>query len=207
MSPRSALLFALVLGVLAGCGVVQEGGAGANSIVSSTPEDVAAESIQGRWWTWATSEGESTNPVTDMTGEFCGRNQPEDVWFLAGTFGGTLQRTCKVPGGRPVVFPLVNQVCAEAECTEFMATAKGKATLDGKEITPERMEDDNVTMTGVAGNPVTGEKGTITSYACGLWVRLPPLKAGRHKLVIRGSSGDFRTGVDYTLIVGSGQQA
>lgn len=28
-----------------------------------------------------------------------------------------------------------------------MATAKGKATLDGKEITPERMEDDNITVT------------------------------------------------------------
>lgn len=195
----------LALGLLAGCGVAQERGADSN--VSSQPEDAATESVQGRWWTWAASEDESTNPVTDTTGEFCDRNQPEDVWFLAGTFGGTLQRTCRVPMGRPVVFPLVNQICTEAQCREFMATAKGKATLDGKAITPERMEDDNVTVTGVAGNPLTGEEGTSTSYACGVWVRLPPLKAGRHKLTIRGSSGDFRTGVDYTLIVETDQQA
>lgn len=33
------------------------------------------EAIQGRWWTWASSERESTNPVMDTTGKFCGRNQ------------------------------------------------------------------------------------------------------------------------------------
>ncbi|WP_327588845.1 hypothetical protein OHA25_18770 [Nonomuraea sp. NBC_00507] len=88
-----------------------------------------------------------------------------------------------------------------------MATAKGKATLDGKVVTPERMKDDNVAVTGVTGNPLTGEEGTTTSYACGIWVRLQPLKPGRHTLIIRGSSGGFRTGVDYTLIVGTDQQA
>ncbi|WP_218153942.1 signal protein [Nonomuraea pusilla] len=205
MSPRSAIPLLLVLGLLAGCGMAAESGTG--GIVPSKPEDAAAETIQGRWWTWAASEAESTNPVMDTTGEFCDRNQPEDVWFLAGTFGGTLQRTCRVPAGRPVVFPLVNLTGTEAQCREFMATAKGKATLDDKAITPERMEDDNVTVTGVAGNPLTGEEGTTTSYACGAWVRLPPLKAGRHKLTIRGSSGDFRTGVDYTLVVGTDQRS
>ncbi|MGV9305828.1 signal protein [Nonomuraea sp. NPDC003727] len=189
MSPRSARPLLLVLGLLAGCGVAQE--SRADSIVPSKPEDTAAETIQGRWWTWAASEDESTNPVTDTTGEFCDRNQPEDVWFLAETFGVTLQRKCKVPAGRPVVFPLVNQIGAEAHCREFMATAKGTATFDGKVIRSERMEGNDVTVTGVAGNPLTGEEGTTTSYACGVWVRLPPLKAGRHKLTIRGSSGDF----------------
>ncbi|WP_241564681.1 signal protein [Nonomuraea polychroma] len=145
--------------------------------------------------------------MTDTTGEFCDRNQPDDVWFLAGTFGGTVQRTCRIPAGRPVVFPLVNQVSTEAQCREFMATAKGKATLDGNAATPERMKDDNVAVTGVAGNPLTGEEGTTTSYACGIWVRLQPLKPGRHTLTIRGSSGGFRTGVDYTLIVGTDQHA
>ncbi|GLX00271.1 signal protein [Microtetraspora sp. NBRC 16547] len=202
---RSAIPPLLVLGLVAGCGVAQ--GGSADGIVFSKPEVSASENIQGRWWTWAASEDESTNPVMDTTGEFCERNQPEDVWFLAGTFGGTYRRTCRVPVGRPVVFPLVNQICTEEQCREFMATATGKATLDGKVITPERMEGDNVAVTGVAGNPLTAEEGTTTSYACGVWVRLPPLKPGRHKLTIRGSSGDFRTGVDYTLIVQPAQQA
>lgn len=205
MSLRSAIPLLLAVGLLAGCGVAQE--SNVDRIASPKSAASAVETIQGRWWTWAASEGESTNPVTDTTGEFCDRNQPEDVWFLAGTFGGTLQRTCKVPAGRPMVFPLVNRVCSEAVCKEFMATAEGRATLDGKPVTPERMEDDNVAVTGVAGNPLTGEEGTATSYACGIWVRLQPLQPGRHTLTVRGSSGDFRTGVDYTLIVEAEQQA
>ncbi|WP_433442291.1 signal protein [Nonomuraea sp. CA-141351] len=205
MPPRSAIPLLLVLGLLAGCGAARE--SGPSGIVSTKPAAAAATSIQGRWWTWAASEGENTNPVTDATGEFCDRNQPEDVWFLAGTFGGTLRRTCRIPVGRPVVVPLVNLTGTDVQCKEFMATAKGKATLDGKAVTPERLEEENVVVTGAAGNPVTGEEGTSTSYACGLWVRLPALKLGRHTLLIRGSSGDFHTGVDYTLIVETGQQA
>jgi hypothetical protein len=205
MPPRSAIPLLLAVGLLSGCGVAQEGSA--DRIASPKPVASSAETIQGRWWTWAASEGESTNPVMDTTGEFCDRNQPEDVWFLAGTFGDTLQRTCSVPAGRPVVFPLMNQVGSEASCKEFMAIAEGRAALDGKPVTPEQMEDDNVAVTGVAGNPLTGEEGTATSYACGIWARLQPLQPGRHTLTIRGSSGDFRIGVDYTLVVETEQQA
>ncbi|MBB5775368.1 signal protein [Nonomuraea jabiensis] len=205
MSLRPAVPLLLTLGLVAGCGAAQ--GSGTDDVESSKPKAAAPENIQGRWWTWAASEEESTNPVADTTGEFCDRNQPDDVWFLAGTFGGAVKRTCRVPAGRPVVFPLVNQISTEQECKGFMATATGKATLDRKAVTPERMENDNVTVTHGAGNPVSGEEGTTTSYACGLWARLPPLKPGRHDLIIRGSSGSFRTGVDYTLIVQPDQQA
>ncbi|MEV4018455.1 signal protein [Nonomuraea angiospora] len=201
MSLRPAIPLLLVLGLVAGCGVAQGSGA------ASKPKVAASENIQGRWWTWAASEEERTNPVTDTTGRFCDRNQPDDVWFLAGTFGGTYRRTCRVPAGRPVVFPLVNQISTEQQCRMFMATATGKATFDGKTVTPERMEDDNVIVKGVVGNPLSGEEGTTTSYACGVWARLPPLKPGRHTLTIRGASGSFRTGVDYTLIVQPDQQA
>jgi hypothetical protein len=142
----------------------------------------------------------------DTTGEFCDRSQPEDVWFLAGTFDGIVRRTCKLPAKRPVVFPLVNQVDSEASCKEFMATANGKATLDGKPVTSERMEEEDVAVTGVAGNPLTNEEGTAAYYACGIWVRLQSLHPGRHKLTIRGSSDGFSIGVDYTLIVETEQQ-
>ncbi|MEU4830132.1 signal protein [Streptosporangium sp. NPDC023615] len=208
MPPRSAVPLLLSAVLLTGCGTAQESAADeAGTASSPTPTASAAGTIQGRWWTWASSEGESTNPVADTTGEFCDRNQPEDVWFLAGTFGGTVRRTCTVPAGRPVVFPLVNLAGSEAVCEEFMAVAEGRATLDGEPVTPERVEEGDVAVTGVAGNPLTGEEGTTVSHACGLWVRLQPLRPGRHTLSVRGSSGDFRTGVDYTLIVGTGQRA
>ncbi|WP_433514414.1 hypothetical protein ACQP2T_01580 [Nonomuraea sp. CA-143628] len=103
--------------------------------------------------------------------------------------------------------PLVNLASTRAGCKKFMAAAKGKATLDGKPVTPERMEDAIVHVAGVADNPVTGMGGTTTFYACGIWARIQPLRSGRHTLSIRGSSGDFHTGVDYTLTVETAQQA
>ncbi|MEU8140727.1 hypothetical protein [Nonomuraea sp. NPDC048901] len=52
--------------------------------------------------------------------------------------------------------PLVNLASTRAGCKKFMAAAKGKATLDGKPVTPERMEDAVVHVTSVADNPATG---------------------------------------------------
>ncbi|WP_285781292.1 signal protein [Microbispora sp. NBRC 16548] len=206
MPPRSVLPLLVLLGLLVGCGAVGRKSS-TDDVVSSEPSASPVESIQGRWWTWASSEAESTNPVADDTGEFCDRNQPEDVWFLAGTFGGTVRRTCALPSGRPVVFPLVNLVGSQADCEDFMVTAKGGAVLDGRPARPERMEEEDVAVTGVADNPLTGVEGTESFYACGLWVRLQPLRPGRHTLTIHGSSGGFRVGADYTLIVGTGRQA
>ncbi|MFM9888425.1 MAG: hypothetical protein ACKVQT_35825 [Burkholderiales bacterium] len=51
----------------------------------------------------------AVNPVLDATGEHCGRRQVDKVWFLAGSFGpGSVQRTCAVPAGKSLFFPLIN---------------------------------------------------------------------------------------------------
>jgi hypothetical protein len=55
--------------------------------------------IQQRWWSWAVAEETATNPVVDRSGADCARNQPDDLWFLAGTFGVAVRRTCSVPAG------------------------------------------------------------------------------------------------------------
>ncbi|MEV4098196.1 signal protein [Streptosporangium saharense] len=170
MSPRSALSLLLALGLVTGCGTG------------------ASEPVQGRWWNWAYSGDERTSPVRDTSGRFCARDQPRDVWFLAGTFGGTARRTCAVPQERPIVFPLVNLVAPVVQCRAFMTAAKGGAVLDGQPVTSEHLEDDVVV-------------NRRRSHACGLWVRLHPLSPGTHTLTLQGSSGDFHTNVTYTLVV------
>ncbi|WP_254047580.1 signal protein [Streptomyces aureus] len=157
--------------------------------------------LQGRWWTWAASEPEATNPVADMDGGACGRNQPHDVWFLAGTFGGQVERACEVPGGRPIAAPVVNTFGDPQNCVAFMSGAQGTVLLDGKVVEPETYAGDSITVQGAQGNPLTGEEGRFTATGCGLWVQLPPLASGQHSLKIRGRSGDFSTGVDYVLTV------
>ncbi|MFE1798610.1 signal protein [Streptomyces sp. NPDC059517] len=147
------------------------------------------------------SEPEGTNPVADEDGSDCERNQPEDVWFLAGTFGTRAERTCSIPGGVPVAFPLVNLLGDPAVCTSFMSTAKGSAALDGEKVEAQSSRGESISVQGVAFNPVTGTDERYTTTGCGLWVQLPPLKPGKHTLTIRGQAQDFSVGVDYSLTV------
>lgn len=158
--------------------------------------------LQGRWWNWAASSPARSNPVKDPDGTFCAENQPADVWFLAGSFGEERQRTCSVPAGRPVAFPLVNLVANASDCASWMKGAKGAAVLDGKPLTAERYEGSAIRLTGVEGNPVTDGAGTFDGLACGLWVQIDPLTPGPHTLRIAGSSGSFKLSVGYELQVG-----
>ena len=62
------------------------------------------------WWTWAVAQPVDVNPILDPTGEQCALGQQGRVWFLAGTFGGTATRTCTVPKGTALVFPVLNNL-------------------------------------------------------------------------------------------------
>ena len=49
------------------------------------------------------------NPALDETGRFSTQFQnDENVWFLAGTFGGTVTRNLVVPYGKAILFPIIN---------------------------------------------------------------------------------------------------
>src|SRR5262245_49968482 len=69
------------------------------------------QQLSAEWWQWALSIPTSVNPLTDTTGEdaFVGQRGP--VWFLAGVFNGsTATRTCSVPEGEQLFFPVINQI-------------------------------------------------------------------------------------------------
>jgi hypothetical protein len=208
--PRlSAAVLGLTVAALGACSTPSDppapDPAPATSAAGPAPATSAAEApgaYQGRWWTWAATEPEATNPVADRTGQHCARNQPDDVWFLAGTFGGSVKRTCRVPAGRRIVAPLVNLVAgSSADCADFMADARGSAALDGTKLKPERRAGDDVLVDAAAGNALGFETGRVSGTACGLWVRFGPLPAGKHTLKIRGAAADFAVAVDYTLRV------
>ncbi|MEW2065885.1 signal protein [Streptomyces sp. NPDC007346] len=187
-------LAALALVSAVGCGPMS-GPSTAVGRVSASAE------LQGRWWTWAASEPEETNPVADDDGSVCHRNQPEDVWFLAGTFGGEAKRGCTVPAGRPIVVPLVNTFGDRPNCVAFMSDVEGTALLDGTPVEPETYAGDPITVRARAGNAVTGEAERFTTTGCGLWVRLPAPGPGQHILKISGRSGGFSVGVEYRLTI------
>jgi hypothetical protein len=60
------------------------------------------------WWKWALSIPYSQNPVVDTTGANCAVDQKGARWFLAGSSGGTFTRSCTIPAGKELFFPIVN---------------------------------------------------------------------------------------------------
>lgn len=203
----------VVLGLVAGCAeetadgtafpadadAVTEGGPPSPSVAVAVGSQEPAD-VQSAWWSWAAGSPSGRNPVEDDTGEFCAVDQPSDLWFLAGTFGGSVTRSCDIPAGRTLVAPVVNQRGPEEVCADFMETATGTLTWDGKEVALKRWSTMLITITGVPDNPASDE-GSVRAYGCGLWGVLPPLTPGPHKVAIRGSSGGFRTSANYNLTV------
>src|SRR6266403_5000882 len=67
--------------------------------------------LSAQWWQWALSIPTSVNPQLDLDGKNVVVGQRGSVWFLAGIFGGgTVTRTCSVPEGTQLFFPVTNQV-------------------------------------------------------------------------------------------------
>src|SRR5258708_11305394 len=89
------------------------------------PKNYADEQVAGmtqseltqRWWQWAASFQYADSPVSDSTGERCGAGQEGPVWFLAGTYGSApARRTCHIPAGKHLFFPLINYIVMPSNC-------------------------------------------------------------------------------------------
>ncbi len=170
---------------------------------ASTVETRSGEALAAAWWTWAASEPTATNPVVDDTGADCARNQPDDVWFLAGTFGGVAQRACSVPEGRDLFLPILNVFCSPGDgCESWLDDAEMVVMFDGQPIVPVEIDTPPVEIDGAEGNPVTGGAGTLTAVVAGWWVRIPAPEPGPHVLEFAGASGGFSLDVRYDLEVG-----
>ena len=168
------------------------------------------------WWKWVLAVPGSTNPLVDSTGEFCAEGQDGKVWYLAGTFGGSAERNCSVPAGRPVFFPLLNFlfICTEPGETEAIARESVNSgadkidalevNLDGKPVPMlrnHRAESPAFNTTFPEGNLFGIAPGVYgPSVSDGYWVMLF-LKPGNHELSFSGKKDDFELNVTYHLTV------
>lgn len=169
--------------------------------------------LTAQWWQWALSIPTGQNPQLDPTGQYCMVGQRGPVWFLAGVFsGGPAERTCSVPEGAALFFPVVNSVsinapnvCGQgpenAAVKDLRQQSKGvidavpvdsiKVQVDGKKTPFRRVQsqvfevalpDDNVFDAGCGGPGSV--PATIYSPAVddGYYVTLGPLKPGAHTI-------------------------
>jgi len=66
--------------------------------------------LGGEWWEWVFDPDNGFGMFADGPVD-CGIGQEKNkVWFLAGTFSGTAERTCTIKKGKSLFIPLVNQL-------------------------------------------------------------------------------------------------
>jgi len=72
--------------------------------------------LGAEWWQQTISIPTPLNPLLDTRGTSCMIGQRGDVWFLHGALGGedngaTVERTCVIPTGKRMFFPIANLIC------------------------------------------------------------------------------------------------
>lgn len=65
------------------------------------------------WWQWAVKRPSGGSPLDDPDGSRCMLDQSGPVWFLAAGVG--TPRTCQVPTGKFILFPIINYEWSAAE--------------------------------------------------------------------------------------------
>jgi hypothetical protein len=199
----------------------------AQAFVVVAPGETVAEKSQlqlsQEWWQWALGAPASRNPLLDEDGSFAQVENDGPVFFVAGSiFGVPTVRTFTVPAGRPIFFPVINNVFIETpppECFPSVSCALGKvtpfitdatnfnATLDGQSLlipseTPFRQTSLDFFFIALPDDNLFG--APADSYAAvsdGYWVAVEGLSAGPHTLAFGATSGTFLVDVTANLRV------
>ncbi len=177
------------------------------------------------WWRWALAQPASTSPLLDPTGAFCASGQTGKVWFLAGLFNesGEVTRSCTVPPGTMIFFPIVNTFYCAApfdppeqqteeyvleQVSSFPETVSGLgATIDGNPVDLDPYLVQSVFFEVELPEDNIFEDPDLAQYVfrpcadVGYYLMLHPLSAGQHTIHFEGSAGDFSVDVTYNLTV------
>ena len=188
---------------------------------NSKPYGISYPRWTVRWWRWLLSLPKEYNPALDISGGYSDQRQDDsNVWFLAGTFGGLVERKCRIPSGKAILMPVINYECSFAE-EPLITTSRGleskcKSEIDDiknvsvlidetlvSDLTPYRVRSPLFPI-HLRDNNVLGLEPCFTKMASdGFWVFLRPLTIGKHHLRTFGScrSGKIQIGVRYSLHV------
>jgi hypothetical protein len=174
-----------------------------------------------KWYEWVQSIKRDDNPVMDSNGSKGSLNQRGRVWFLAGTAGGTANRTSTIPSGRDIFFPIINEMSTKAqygksgqELVHYCETVVNKVDnkkvifdndiLDGINLDPYRVRTSLFSVILPENNLCGVEAGQTEAVCDGYWimVRKEALSIGNHILYAIGEQTDgFRSEVRYQLTI------
>lgn len=179
------------------------------------------------WWQWALNFPSADNPIQQDGYVDCSAGQSGKVWFLAGTFGESVERTCSIPEGRALFVPIINSLywtpedCASNDVKTCREKSAGQGidsilswtcTVDGvpcawfaqvvraqSDPRPLNLPAGAIAATDWGYPPGVREKSIADGYA----VMLDPLSRGQHTVHITSSaeSPSFSLDVTYHLTI------
>jgi hypothetical protein len=188
--------------------------------------------LSAEWWQWAVSIPTPLDPLV-TEGNNCMVGQHGDVWFLSGIFAGgpePVARTCSVPEGVPLFFPLINNVnintpdvCGQnsndlsvrelrAQVAPVMDTATNLSVeVDGKPFEHFRRVRSKVFYVAIPEdnifNAFCGGAGSVPpgiyspAIDDGFYALLQGLRAGTHTLHFHAENMNSTQDVTFTLHV------
>ena len=106
---------------------------------NSKPYGLSYGEWGAEWWKWVLGIPAAENPLLDETGEFADVDQVGPVWFLAGNFGGSTERTITVPAGKALFFPIVNAAWWAPEDLELAGMVAEFLGQDPDDLTDEEL--------------------------------------------------------------------
>lgn len=185
----------------------------------SVPYGVTFSEWTIRWWRWLLSSPMEINPAMDDSGKYSeiGQDNP-CVWFLAGTFGGSANRSCDIPAGKGILMPIINYECSFADepsiKSEHELELKCKKEID--DIKNLTVTIDNIMLNNLERyrvrspifainlqekNILTANSGSTKMISDGYWIFFRPLDIGNHKITSYGScrSGKIRIQTAYNI--------
>ncbi len=175
-----------------------------------------------KWWQWLLSIPSAINPDVDPTGGNCAQGQSGPVWFLAGTLSGSATRTCTMPAGKAIFFPMINAIGFKPKGNETLNDLRLLVAGTADNVTALTCTIDDTPCAGDllafrATSPVftvnpppqglippgnlTAPASTDTLVSDGYWMLIAPLPVGTYTIKYGGTSGGFSVDVTYTLKV------
>lgn len=157
---------------------------------------------QAKWWQWAMSLPLDRHPLTDTAD--CNEGQSGPVWFLGGLFdNGIADRTCTVPAGKALFFPVLNisYFLTDPADTEENARAligtimdnivRMSVEIDGRPVRNLDRFRTQSKLFNVGPLPANAvfelpEGETIATVDDGVYILLQPLAPGEHTIHFSG---------------------
>ena len=163
------------------------------------------------WWRWLHSFPKHSSPALDSTGELCSIPQVNsNVWFLAGTLGGSATRTCSIPRGKAILFPIITSAFSFAvdphlisEDELIRSTIEDIDTVKKLSLTVDDHEFKDFAQFRVRSEPfddiIFGQPTRAVSDGYGSFLKA--LIAGKHKIHFLGENVDFFNEVTYCIYI------